>query len=812
MSNFSQFLRSERREYFQRSAPRGFHCTMTGRNQLVLSVLITNIFIIYSNQELTPNRCLLNNQFELLSSGSDLTVHENTNFISLLKNILNIRNNIQPFHYERILDYACTDNALVCLASQPANIALADLTISNRTLILNAFLILNNKGGYCVIATKFYTLTNCKTALTEIANVKDKIVDTFPTYTARHSKFDPLNIGYKNTQTFILVYKDGQYSFTNTFAGSTCCVDTTISQRFYLQQNLYQNIQNLVCNILNFLKPIISSKIPTSDTATIISNNSAFQDRWSRISEHFPRLYQALSGDINIGFPNIIYDRHTTQSNINEKMTEYLTLMEIFQSCQTRNRRGLLEYLVSGDSIQSLTRNEKHLIDNAEISQQNFKLINKFQHSLSSAQKQLDFQSKTMLGKLNHLKENIDLIGSEILISNTHHNNVLNNYQSIQSLNLVNLMVENSVRHLNSYIERLINPGTKCYKTSDDRVFICNIIEVYYSFGLDLHATIIGQKSEITQTTRFSCLSLDDNLIFTANNKHFVFSNNTYTSLDNSTHFHSQCLTSVPLCPEMYKNATFNLLQNKCNIAHNNLDLYLNCEIKQKIVLASGGSILINSVPTKLIKSNFPIQIGQDSFYLNEIFSNAEIFLNENIVKYKDSSLHLTPFQEIQLPQPQPNNSTLEADFRDLFTAKDFEIAHVLGISTLSLTALIIIIITIVCCCKYQCCRNVGTFIISKICLCVCGWNPFAPNPPPGNPPTSNNPPDNPPSANVNTHRSPPPPPPGGSQSAIIPVSDISNARRVLANNIDRLNSSLSRFAFQPSLVSSRSSCSLCSI
>ena len=107
----------------------------------------------YNSSQLSPNRCLSHTQFELLPTGDDITVHERSNLIPLLKNVLHKYKQIQHFEYVEVNDYVCSEGK-VCFANGFIDLTTVDTSPTNHTLLIDAFLILAESGDYCIISNK----------------------------------------------------------------------------------------------------------------------------------------------------------------------------------------------------------------------------------------------------------------------------------------------------------------------------------------------------------------------------------------------------------------------------------------------------------------------------------------------------------------------------------------------------------------------------------------------------------------------------------------------------------------------------------
>ena len=152
--------------------PRVQFCTeMYALRPAHITFLLTCLSYCWTSKApLSVNRCLRHKQTELISKPNPITVHEKSNLVPILKNILGIKRKLQKFDLTKQNSYVCTYST-ACLSSKFIDLTSVNTTQVTATLLIDGFLILSQDGGYCIIQGKFYTLVKCKEAITAIASL-----------------------------------------------------------------------------------------------------------------------------------------------------------------------------------------------------------------------------------------------------------------------------------------------------------------------------------------------------------------------------------------------------------------------------------------------------------------------------------------------------------------------------------------------------------------------------------------------------------------------------------------------------------------
>ena len=116
-----------------------------------------------SDEKLTGNRCLLDNQFELVKT-KEVVVHQNSNFITTIKDLSQFkRKKLLQHQNKQSKNLVCVDKVDPCITNKPLDIKTTNFTnFQDEKVLIDVYMIISGRNFFCIIGNLHFSLRNCE--------------------------------------------------------------------------------------------------------------------------------------------------------------------------------------------------------------------------------------------------------------------------------------------------------------------------------------------------------------------------------------------------------------------------------------------------------------------------------------------------------------------------------------------------------------------------------------------------------------------------------------------------------------------------
>lgn len=665
--------------------------------------------------DLSNNYCLNSPHFDFSATHESFLVSENTQIVSNLIELSDLRSKLKVDFLEKVGNLTCTtfDNSVKYF--QPINLEeTEELTALNKTLLLNGFyLIDSNTTSHCLLENIRYDETSCKAVLQSIASLIGKREPSYPSFRGSNTNFDPLNVSPGSKMaTFVLLLTPFGFAFTQGYDGSICSHSLGFDEANSIKADISDMILDLNYNLIDFIRPLLHGHYEGKQAVTTSDFESAKQ--FNDIKQHFSNLYFAISKDQSRLFPIVTFNEGS--KDLPKSLLLYIRIMTDYErfSLGRSKRSNFWTYLLAGDQIDTIAANQETLKKNTKISNSNFHRISQQQHSLFSAQKSLALNELDLSEKLRKLKIFSQQLSGEISLIQTLLSKCILNLENNESLLGLQLQIYLLKKHFEDYFLTILSSTNGCAKPdSMHGLTLCHIHNQHVTFEKnDFFLHFVGRKMALQLLYSFECLETK-NGVFNAHGKRYIFQNDLYINPIDLSSFHKSCLSDISICTNDYSPAKRNLF-NSCNIINDEAKIFVSCQTDIQINLAGNRNITIDKI-TRLEPNDFPISRGNESFSLKQIFTSGQIPHLHDSPNHKFLNLQIID----QDGGKEPNiNIVTEASPIDDLLDGNWKTAHYFSASALTIVVLVSIC-TITICCRSESCRN-NTIKTCSACCSIC--------------------------------------------------------------------------------------------